>query len=234
VFSPKTRTGLPGSTNYPMDTHPAEMVSWYGAVAFCNWLSQWQGLTPCYDMNTADWPLTVAPPAPGGYRLPTEAEWERAAAWDGAKHWTYGCMSDTLTANSECNDMPDAIAYVNPLGLTEYPYTSPVGWFNGVNISPNGNVTTLNSASPIGAYDMSGNVCEWCGDWYAATYYSTGTAANPTGPTTGTTRVNRGGSWNGNGDTGGYFYHCRSAIRGVSSPTATYTGLGFRLATSAP
>jgi len=146
-------------------------------VAFCNWLSEKEGLTPCYNLST--WALTV--PYPNGYRLPTEAEWERAAAWDGSKHWIYGSLSDTLTDNARCNYWGRA----NPLGLTSYPYTSPVGWFNGTNVSPNGSVQTVNSPSSVGAYDMSGNVWEWCHDWYGSSYYSGGAMTNPVGPGSG-------------------------------------------------
>ncbi|MCX5770625.1 MAG: SUMF1/EgtB/PvdO family nonheme iron enzyme, partial [Candidatus Hydrogenedentes bacterium] len=193
VFSSKTRTGLPGTTTYSMDTHPMVKVSWYGAAAFCNWLSEMQALTPCYDMSAANWPLTAPPPTAGGYRLPTEAEWERAAAWDGARHWIYGFTSDVLVGRDRCN-YDDSTSYVNPLGLTSLPYTSPVGWFNGTNVSPNGNISTENSASPAGCYDMSGQVYEWVNDWYAA--YSSEPQTNPTGPAIGAGgRVFRGGAW---------------------------------------
>ncbi len=233
VFSPKTRMGLPGTTNYSMGTHPAENVSWYGAVAFCTWLSQMEGLEPCYDITSADWPLTAAPPAPGGYRLPTEAEWERAAAWDGTKHWIYGFTSDTLTGNARNNYTSGGGAsvddFVNPLGLSAQPYTSPVGWFNGVNVSPNGNVATVNSVSPVGAYDMSGNVMQWCGDWFDS--YGSGAQVNPTGPTgssaSNSGRVARGGAW--------YDSHqyCRSALRlKLPAETASSGVFGFRLAKS--
>jgi len=226
VFTPKTRVGLPGSTNYATDTHPVVRISWYGAVAFCNWLSQWQGLTPCYDMDTVNWPLTVAPPTPGGYRLPTEAEWERAAAWDGSKHWIYGFTNDTLTGKNRANYYDSNPNHVNPLGLTTQPYTSPDGWFNGTNMSPNGSVATLNSVSPVGAYDMSGNVFEWCHDWYGA--YGSGPQTNPTGPGTGTNRILRGGSW---GDSPNY---SRSALRGTFPPYGTGGNNGLRIARSSP
>ena len=224
AFSAKTRTGLPGTTIYSMATHPVVMVSWYGSVAFCNWLSQWQGLTPCYNMSTALWPLTVAPPTSGGYRLPTEAEWERAAAWDGSRHWIYGFTSDTLTGSTQCNYWPSS--YVNPLGLTTVPYTSPDAWFDGVNESPNGSVKTVTSVSPVGAYDMSGNVWEWCHDWYSEDYYSGGEMTDPTGPTPGSDRVNRGGSWSGS------FSNCRSAVRSYGAPSSSFYSVGFRLARS--
>jgi formylglycine-generating enzyme required for sulfatase activity len=226
VFSSKTRTGAPGgSTNYSMDAHPMVFVSWHGAVAFCNWLSQWQGLTPCYDMSTANWPLMITPPTPGGYRLPTEAEWERAAAWDGSKHWIYGFMSDSNvsgTAN-RCNDY-NVASFDNPLGLTTTPYTSPAGWFNGTNVSPNGSVTTVNSPSPVGAYDMSGNVWQWCGDYYGA--YSADAQMNPLGSATGPNRVTRGGSWYAQSKV------CRTANRSSTDPTTTIGYIGFRLSRS--
>ena len=217
-FSAKTCAGLPTGTIYSMDTHPVVGVSWYGAAAFCNWLSEMQGLTPCYDMASPDWPLVVAPPAAGGYRLPTEAEWERAAAWDGTRHWIYGFQSDTNpsgTAN-RCNDESD-----NPLGLVSRPHTSPVGWFNGVNVSPNAAVATMDSPSPVGAYDMSGNVEEWCGDWMSG--YEIGALTNPTGTAMGGARMIRGGSY--------YclYSDCRTAGRQWCAPEGAGDACGFRV-----
>jgi len=178
-------------------------------------------------MATALWPLTVAPPTSGGYRLPTEAEWERAAAWDGTKHWIYGITSDTLTGKDRANYYDYTPDYVNPFGLTTMPYTSPDEWFNGVNVSPNGSVTTVNSVSPVGCLDMTGNVWEWCHDFYWESYYEFGGPPwiNPTGPVPGSTyRVYRGGSWHT------FFGYCRSAERMLQTPVLTYYDFGFRVA----
>lgn len=219
VFYPRTRLGLPEITSYSMGDHPVLAVSWYGSVAYCNWLSEIEGLTPCYDLGTVNWDLTVAPPTSGGYRLPTEAEWERAAAWDGTKHWVYGCTSDTLS-DTQCNLYLEAL--VNPLGLAVRPFTSPVGWFDGLNLSPNGNIQTVDSPSPSGLYDMSGNIWEWCHDWYAE--YSAEAQTNPTGPAEGTERVFRGGCFED------LFDICRAAERDKRPPDKTPYKRGFRVA----
>lgn len=233
-FFPKSRTALQpfpvGLAEYSMDNHPVVCVSWYGAAAFCDWLSRMEGLTPCYDMSAPSWPLTIAPPKSGGYRLPTEAEWERAAAWDGDHHWAYGFMSDTNSgpgSNNRCNDFwhdGEDYAYVNPLGLLLPPLTSPVGWFNGENVSPNSNIQTVDSPSPVGAYDMSGNVWEWCHDWFSV--YTPIGQNDPTGPADGVGRVVRGGCWLCT------FYYCRTSLRPNNDPEDTSGTIGFRVARS--
>ncbi len=215
MFFPKNQEG------YSMENHPVVDVTWFGAVAFCNWLSVKERRPSCYNLST--WELTN--PSAGGYRLPSEAEWENAAAWDGAKHWIYGFQSDTLTGKDRCN-YKDGSSSVNPLGLSSLcPYTSPVGWFNGTNISPNGNVQTIDSQSPVGCYDMSGNVWEWCEDWWHSTY----TGA----PTDGSAwldqesdkrfRLLRGGGFNFNA------LECRTARRNIMYPDDGHANIGFRL-----
>jgi formylglycine-generating enzyme required for sulfatase activity len=106
------------------------------------------------------------------------------------------------------------------------PYTSPVGWFDGVNVSPNGNVHTVDSPSPVGCYDMSGNVWQWCNDWYADGGYPSGAVTDPQGPSAGDRRVLRGGNCS-------YFYggRCRTATRYDGYPDSInyLEGIGFRV-----
>ncbi|MBL7647735.1 MAG: SUMF1/EgtB/PvdO family nonheme iron enzyme [Candidatus Hydrogenedentes bacterium] len=201
-FVTKVLEGVPAGTFYDKATHPVTEPTWYGAVLFANWLSERSGLEPVYDTDTWTGDFTK-----NGYRLPSEAEWERAAAWDGEKHWIYPITSDELTTRDRVNFHVDSFrpnpdygstSFINPLGIIQdakESYTSPVGWFNGINISPNGNIQTVDSPSPVGAYDMAGNVVEWCDDWYSATYYSENVTDNPRGPEVGTDKVARGGAW---------------------------------------
>jgi len=214
-FSIQNRTGHAGQT-YSMAEHPVVMVSWYGAAAYCNWLSEIHGLLPGYD--TSDW--TLLKPARNGYRLPTEAEWEYAAAWDGEKHWRYGTSSDVMDL-TQANYIPS----VNPLGLSAVPFTAPAGWYNGIHPAqvhiPE--VITVKGLSPAGLYDASGNVLEWCHDWYQDDYYAESPTQNPTGPAEGQFRSARGGSWN-NDNPG-----CRTARRYRFLPESRESNLGFRI-----
>ncbi len=221
-FEALTRDGHNG-TAFPMDDHPAVLITWYGAAAYTNWLSEMNGLTPCYDTDT--WERIR--PVPNGYRLPTEAEWERAAAWDGRRHWRYGVTSDTLE-QSQANFYEDT--YANPLELRSMPYTAPVGWYNGTNpvrlSEPD--VATQDAASPAGAYDMAGNTWDWCHDWYDAEYYAGSGLANPLGASSGAYRVGRGGSWRYPRN------HCRAADRYWNWPDYNSRYQGLRVAISPP
>jgi len=134
------------------------------------------------------------------YRLPTEAEWEYAAGGGNAKRSKWAG-----TANE--NDLKQ---YANYDGKQDgHDRTAPVG-----SLLPNA----------LGLYDMSGNVWEWCADWYGSDYYKNSPSNNPTGPTSGSYRVLRGGSWYS------YPQFCRVAYRYSDAPGDRFYSAGFRLA----
>ncbi len=199
-----------------LGNHPVVEVTWYGAAAYTNWISELQGLPPCYD------PVTFAlnHPVSGGYRLPAEAEWERAAGWPKnptTHHRRYAIGRDTLTpkyANYNSNHPLKA------LGLKEYPYTTPVGHYNG--ISPN----TIDSPSPVGCYDMSGNAYEWCQDHFYP-YPGPESSVDPA-KILREFRIVRGGSWSSIPDS------LRTTNRGWSNPGMTFRTFGIRVAQSVP
>ena len=157
----------PGYQDYPVVS-----VTWYGAVSFCNWLSLMKGKTPCY--NLENWSLVN--PFGGGYRLPSESEWECAAAVkvsaDGTVYeYKYAIGADALVSEQIRQRM----------NIRNYfDGATPVGYFNGNN-------GTLVTHTPFECYDMCGNVAEWCGDWWTPLAYyqeceDAGTVTDPLGP----------------------------------------------------
>ena len=141
-----------------------------------------------------------------GLRLPTEAEWEYAyraettTAFHSFPGYTSGTNDDTLLGN--------------------------IAWYSGNNGASGSSTYGTKAvggkfANALGLHDMSGNVFEWCQDWYGP--YSSASVTNPTGPTTGTFRLWRGGGW------GYYSYFCRASRRSSSSPDTIYNFGGFRV-----
>ena len=200
------------------EDHPVLELSWYGAVAYCNWRSAMEDKPLCYDLSTWTCDFGVA-----GYRLPTEAEWEKAAGWDPvqSRHFRFGEHTDGC--GYDCLDGQRANYNVSgdPFESGDYPRTTPVGYYDGSN---HAGYQTQNAQSYYGAYDMSGNVYEWCHDWYLNTYYSSSPGSNSTGPGSGTYRVLRGGVWYVNP------YICRSADRSWYAPDSRDNFIGFRCA----
>jgi formylglycine-generating enzyme required for sulfatase activity len=209
------------ATNQPVQT-----VSWFDTVKWCNARSQQAGLTPVYYTDAAltqvytnlDDYTPYVNWTNSGYRLPTEAEWEKAARGGvSGQRFPWG----NTISESQANYYGATNIYSYDLGPSGYnaigsiggisPATSPVGSF-----APNG----------YGLYDMAGNVWEWCWDWYGASPYPTGSpylgGSDPRGATSGNYRVIRGGFW------GFYPNLTCCAFRKGLIPTYADNEIGFR------
>ena len=196
--------------------YPAYFVSWYDALVYCNKRSIDEGFTPCYSINEetdptkwgtvpklrdSRWNEVICDWDADGYRLPTEAEWEYAARAGN------NTTSSTIYSGTTSSSSIGSYAWYE---YNSYSKTHYVG---------------TKKANAFGLYDMSGNVWEWCWNWYTSSYDTTKEAGNdPTGVMVGCSeRVSRGGSWYNVLDS------CSVSIRCSDYPSARFSNVGFRV-----
>jgi len=157
------------SVDSGMENHPVVDASWYGAVAYCDWLSMRAGYERAYDHST--WLCNGGVPySAQGYRLPTDAEWEYAAQFDDERSYPWG------EEPPDCSRANCAACVGSPAPVGQYPP----------------------APAALGLYDMAGNVWEWCNDWWQCDLGSE-PCEDPTGPAYSeedSWRVVRGGSYN--------------------------------------
>ncbi len=201
AFCEATSRSKPSDSGWGRGDRPVINVSWWDAIDYCNWLSEKEKLPKAYDSNgnllDKNGSITTDPSKVLGYRLPTEAEWEYAAR---------GGNKSTGYKYSGSDNVGDVAWYSSNSGSK----TQEVG---------------KKAPNELGIYDMSGNVWEWCSDWYGN--YSSSAQTNPYN-NSGLFRVFRGGSWNYDAT------YTRVAGRYDYSPSRTYDGLGFRICRTVP
>ena len=175
-----------------------EFVSWFDALGYCNQLSQLEGIRPFYTISEGK-PRVLDRNGPG-YRLPTEAEWE------------YACRAGSRLRYSSGDDEK---------ALSRH------AWF-GDSIDHGPHPVGEKSANPWGIFDMHGNVCEWCWDWYSRDSYTAPTLADQYNPKEGVRRIRRGGGFSDEAS------DLRAAARASLPPEIRSRLVGFRVARNIP
>ena len=160
--------------------------------------------SPSRPVETVSWNDIAGFNTATGLRLPSEAEWE------------YAYRGNTTTAFHSMQGYPN--------GTNDDSLLGDIAWYNS-NSANTTHAVAGNVPNAFGMYDMSGNVWEWCIDWYGSTYYSTSPSTDPAGPSSGSNRVLRGGNWLNNSS------YCRSSKRSNIGPDFRYGDyVGFRVA----
>ncbi len=218
---------LPDDNGWGRGRRPVINIDWYDAIEYCNWLSQKRGLSTAYIITKQNDPNNLDPAdkkkwkvscdwAVNGYRLPTEAEWEYkargfpSAEVDSVKYYRFG------------NDTNDA----NPIEMNFDP-RSPGSTSYSIEGQYRRRTEVVDDLfqNAAGKKSLSGNVSEWCWDWYDSSYYKSATTFdNPKGPKSGSNKVCRGGAWNDAPR------NCRVSYRKSLQPIFKGNDVGFRLA----
>jgi formylglycine-generating enzyme required for sulfatase activity len=183
-FRPEHLSGVVKDHSLDQDNHPVVNVSWRDAAAYCNWLSEQEGLPAAYTPKGDDFVAVV--PATTGYRLPTEAEWEWAARYEQGKATRRYPWGASLPIAPRSGNYGDASA-LELLDAALADYSDGFETTASVRSFP---------PNALGLYDMGGNVSEWAHDYYTV-YLDLAAAAatDPYGPPQGRSRVVRGSSW---------------------------------------